>query len=384
MSSIEDKSVLRVLFLSLVFGCCAVVAGPRVAIADALGAAELDPALRVQHQLRIETEFSTPTLEFDFPELHIGSAEYPDGPTGATVFYFPGKAHAAVDVRGGAPGTHLTAALNNGYPDDTPPFVDAISFAGGSGYGLEAVSGVMAGLLATRNYSGKWYDIGIVPGAIIYDFGRRENGIHPDKRLGLAAFRAARTGKFYLGARGAGRLAGTGWYFGPPYMEPSGQGGAFRRVGSTRIAVFTVVNANGAIVDRDGVVRRGNRDPKTGKRSLIEADLVAGSRERSWGRELGARSQPGGLTRATTITVVVTNQKLAYAQLRRLAIFVHTSMAKAIRPFHASTDGDTLFAVSTASDDNEALRFEDLATYAAELAWDAVLASIPVDSEASQ
>ncbi len=355
------------------------VGGAGQAPADTAIAAGLDPALRVQHALPIETEFSTPTLRFDFPELQIGTAEYPDGPTGTTVFYFPAKAHAVADVRGGAPGTHLTAALDNGYPDDLPPFVDAVCLSGGSGYGLEAVAGVMAGLHAKRDYSGKWYDIGIVPGAIIYDFGRRENGIHPDKRLGLAAFRAARPGVFYQGARGAGRSAGAGWYFGPPYMEPSGQGGAFRRVGSTRIAVFTVVNSNGAIVDRKGVVRRGNRDPRTGKRTLIEEDLRAGTRRPSWGETLGAAPAAGGLTRATTITLVVTNQKLAYAQLRRLAIFVHTSMAKAIRPFHAATDGDTLFAVSTASDDNPELRFEDLATHAAELAWDAVLASIPED-----
>ncbi len=364
----------------LLAGLASVAVTPRGSAADSESTTgSLDPALRVQHGLRIETEFSTPTLVFDFPGLRVGTAEYPEGPTGATVFYFPNKAYAVVDVRGGAPGTHLTAALDNGYTADQKPFVDAVSFAGGSGYGLEAVAGVMAGLHAKRNYSGKWYDIGIVPGAIIYDFGRRENGIHPDKRLGLAAFRAATPGVFYLGARGAGRSAGTGWYFGPPYMEPSGQGGAFRRVGDTRIAVFTVVNANGAIVDRAGIVRRGNRDPKTGKRSLIEQDLRAGTRRFAWGELLGLESGAGGLTRATTITLVVTNQTLAYAELRRLAIYVHTSMAKAIRPFHASTDGDTLFALSTATHDDPGLRFADLATHAAEAAWDAVLASIPTD-----
>ncbi len=348
------------------------------ATADEAGPATLDRALTVQHALPIETLFATPRFEFDFPEIQIGTAEYPDGPTGVTVFYFPGKAHVVADVRGGAPGTHLTAALANGYAADTPPYVDAVCLSGGSGYGLESVAGVMAGLHDTRGRSGKWYDIGIVPGAIIYDFGRRENGIHPDKRLGLAAFRAAQPGRFYPGARGAGRSAGTGWYFGRPYMEPSGQGGAFRQVGGTKIAVFTVVNANGAIVDRAGVVRRGNRDPETGVRTLIEDDLRRGTRQRV-PRNAGAASDARGLTRATTITLVVTNQKLAYADLRRLAIYVHTSMARAIRPFHAATDGDTLFAASTATHDDPALRFADLATHAADVAWDAVLASIPID-----
>ncbi len=341
----------------------------------------LDPALTVQHGLPIETSFSTPVLRFDFPEMRIGTAEYPDGPTGVTVFHFPSKAHAVVDVRGGAPGTHLTAALRNGYRDDQPPFLDAVCLSGGSGYGLESISGVMAGLHDTRGRSGKWYDIGIVPGAIIYDFGRRENGIHPDKRLGLAAFRTAQPGIFYQGARGAGRSAGAGWYFGPPYMEPSGQGGAFRQVGDTKIAVFTVVNSNGAIVDREGVVRRGNRDPETGVRTRIEDDVRTGARRPSWEDARGKATTPGGLTRATTITLLVVNQRLGYADLRRLAIFVHTSMARAIQPFHAATDGDTLFAVSTASHDDPGLRFADLASHAADVAWEAVLASIPLDPE---
>ena len=54
--------------------------------------------------------------------------------------------------------------------------------------------------------------------------------------------------------------------------EPSGQGGAFRQIGPTRVAVFTVVNAFGAIVDRDGTVVRGHRDPERGTRTaLVEA-----------------------------------------------------------------------------------------------------------------
>ena len=40
-----------------------------------------------------------PVLEFDFPGMRIGLAEYDDGPTGTTVFYFPGGVIAAADVR---------------------------------------------------------------------------------------------------------------------------------------------------------------------------------------------------------------------------------------------------------------------------------------------
>jgi L-aminopeptidase/D-esterase-like protein len=42
-------------------------------------------------------------LRFDFPGMLIGVAEYEEGPTGTTVFYFPKGIKAAVDARGGAP-----------------------------------------------------------------------------------------------------------------------------------------------------------------------------------------------------------------------------------------------------------------------------------------
>ena len=46
-----------------------------------------------------------PSLRFEFPEMRVGIAEYDEGPTGTTVFYFPNGVKGAVDVRGGAPGT---------------------------------------------------------------------------------------------------------------------------------------------------------------------------------------------------------------------------------------------------------------------------------------
>jgi len=52
-----------------------------------------------------------PALTFDFPGVKIGVAEYEEGPTGTTVLYFPKPVVAAVDVRGGAPGTVNTDGL---------------------------------------------------------------------------------------------------------------------------------------------------------------------------------------------------------------------------------------------------------------------------------
>jgi L-aminopeptidase/D-esterase-like protein len=287
-------------------------------------------------------------LTFDFPGLRVGVAEYEEGPTGCTVFHFTGGAMLERDVRGGSPGTF-------GELD----WVDAICLAGGSLYGLEACTGVAAELFEQRNYDTGWTAIADVTGAIIFDFGPRGNAVYPDKELGRAALRAAQEGSFPLGQRGAGRSATVGKTFGFELAEPGGQGGAFRQIGPTRVAVFTVVNAVGAIVDRDGKVVRGHFDRPAGERQTlvdgIEARLTGGN---------------------TTLTVVATNQKLDRWLLRQLARQVHTSMARAIHPFHALTDGDVLFAATTNEVENDALDSVTLGVVASELAWDAVLAAV--------
>ena len=356
---------------------CAVLIGVYVVgLAERQSTAQLEPgkgdSSTSPKKLIPKTSFDGPALEFDFPSLRIGVAEYEEGPTGTTVFHFPKRVFAAVDVRGGAPGTLMTDGIRFGYDDNDAPRVDAICFAGGSCYGLEAATGVMAEILRVRGNSNKKEDIAYVPGAIVFDFNHRNNVIHPDKELGRAAFKAAKPGRFLLGPRGAGRFVHAGGYFGPEYRERSGQGGAFRQVGDTKIAVFTIVNSVGAIVDRQGKVVRGNRDPKSGKRTSIEDDLKTGKRAKSKTAPEGTRSPSAN----TTITLVVTNQRLSYLHLQRLAIQTHTSLNRAIQPFHTADDGDTLFAVTTGEVKNEKLSLRDLSTHAADLAWEAVLSSL--------
>lgn len=77
----------------------------------------------------------------------------------------------------------------------------------------------------------------------------------------------------------------------------------------------------------------------------------------------------------TTLTVVVTNQRLDRRELRQLGRQVHASMARAIHPFHALPDGDVLYAVTTAEVENPAVDPIGLSVVASELAWDAVLTS---------
>jgi L-aminopeptidase/D-esterase-like protein len=304
--------------------------------------------------LTILTEFDGPQLTFDIPGLSIGVAEYPEGPTGCTVFRFAEIAQTAVDVRGGWAGT-----------TQEYDYSDAICLCGGSLIGLEAVFGVTAGIFAERDYSIKAGGNPVVNGAVVYDYGRRENSIHPDIALGRAALAAAKPDVFPLGSRGAGRSTTAGKFYGAAGSEYSGQGGAFTEVGEVKMAVFTVVNALGAIVDRSGQVVKGNYDPATGARRTYAEDV----RQR-----LGDSPYDDAPGRNTTLTVVVTNQKLDRYRLSQLGKQVHSSMARAIQPFNTVWDGDTLYTVTT--DQVEGINTTSLGIIASELAWDAVLAAV--------
>ena len=154
-------------------------------------------------------------------------------------------------------------------------------------------------------------------------------------------------------------------------MERSGQGAAFLNLKSTRLAVFTVVNARGVIIDREGRVIAGNRDI-SGSRISVATALGDGR------QSANCIPLDSGLTDSTTLTLVVTNRVLDQSQLRRLAVETHSSMARAIQPFHTSRDGDTLFAVTTANCEARDPHVDELSVYASELAWDAVLNSVPL------
>lgn len=324
-----------------------------------------------QNGLVASTAMDGPALTFDWPAIEVGVASYEEGPTGVTVIRFPKRASMTVDIRGGAPGTVNTDALRLG---NGRPFTDAIVFSGGSAYGEETIPAVATALKDDGVRSGDWLDVAFVAGAIIYDFGgRRFNEVYPDKRLAQAALRAARPGVFPLGAQGAGRMAMQGGYFG--CNAHSGQGGAFRQIGAVKIAAFTVVNAYGAVTDRAGRLVACNR-PKSWGNLTMTSELLRNlpqSLKANW--DAVAAPDLGG-TRNTTVSLIVTNQKLDSASLQRMAVQVHTSMARAIQPFSTSEDGDTLYAASTQEIDSE-LTPLTLMTIAGETMWDAVLASVP-------
>ena len=331
------------------------------------GALPAAAAQGVQQDLEPRLNQGDRVLEFDWPAIRVGTGEYAEGPTGVTVFHFDRKVYAAIDVRGGGPGTVNSDYLRLGYDYAE---LDAVVFAGGSWYGLEAATAVASALkddgIRDGNAFGLEPNIALSVGSIIFDFGaRRLNEIYPDKKLAQAAFRAARPGKFPLGAEGAGRFAVTGGLFGCNAL--SGQGGAFRQIGDVKIAAFTVVNALGVVTDRDGRVV-ACYGPDGPAKNLRAADLLAA---------YPAKKETSGERKNTTISLVVTNQKLDPSELQRLAVQVHTSMARGIQPFATIFDGDVLYAVSTAEIEEPVFTSAELGVIASEVMWDAILASVP-------
>ena len=312
--------------------------------------------------LTIRAHTGDRVLEFDFPALRIGIAEYPDGPTGTTVLHFPDGAGVALDVRGGSPG------IVGDYG-----FVHAIVLSGGSLLGLEAASGVAAELFAQRGNVARWDTIPLVSGGIVYDFGGRDNSIYPDKRLGRAALRNAVAGRFPLGARGAGSSVTVGNGFAFDRGEAAGQGAAFREIGGVKLFACTILNAVGAIFDRQGQLVLGHRDRTTGERSTFAEDL----QQRIEAAARSADETHDGVGRNTTLTVVVTNQTVQGHDLVQLGRQVHSSMARAIRPFHTRDDGDALWMVSTREVDLSHWSVTALGVAASEVVWDAVLAAHP-------
>src|SRR5256885_15777431 len=104
------------------------------------------------------TRFTARNLITDVPGLRVGQAEDMALRTGVTVLLPDSPVRTVVDIRGGAPGTRETDALD---PASLGVKADAIVISGGSAFGLDAASGVMAWLSAEGR--GFWLPTGPAP-----------------------------------------------------------------------------------------------------------------------------------------------------------------------------------------------------------------------------
>lgn len=256
------------------------------------------------------------------------------GDTGVTALVAadPAGMVAAVDVRGGGPGTRETDLLE---PHNTVERVHAIMLCGGSAFGLAAADGAMAELeLRGRGFpvfgeGAPGPRVPIVPAAVIFDLVVGEASHRPGAADGAAAVATAldtERSDLTSGSVGAGCGATAG-------VLRGGVGHASATAAGYTVAACVVANPVGSVVD-----------PATG---LLYGDPSQPAVDLERFRRL-ERPAP---KLNTTIGVIATDAPLTKAQLKRIAMTGHDGIARAVRPAHSPLDGDTLFAVSTAVDE---------------------------------
>lgn len=275
----------------------------------------------------------------DIAGVRVGHADDAELASGVTAVVFDTPAVAAMDVRGGGPGTRESALLD---PVNTVERIDAIALAGGSAFGLEAGGGVQAWLAEQgRGFKIRDAIIPIVPGAICFDLlngGDKNWGRYaPYRELGYVAAAAAST-SFALGSVGAGLGATTANFKG-------GVGSASATTpGGVRVAALAVVNAVGSVTVGDGPwfwAAPFEVDGEFGGRGWPEAFTPAMQAMRIKGGAAATASEN------TTLAVVVTDAILTKPQAKRLAMMAQTGFARAIYPVHAPLDGDIVLAAAT-------------------------------------
>ncbi|MGW1796987.1 P1 family peptidase [Streptomyces sp. NPDC001984] len=262
--------------------------------------------------------------------------------TGTTVVLAPeGGAVAAVDVRGGGPGTKETDALD---PRNLVRKVEAIVLTGGSAYGLDSASGVMAWLeergRGVRVGTDPAHVVPVVPAACVFDLGRGGDfRARPDAAMGRAAIEAAAASALGAGVREGCVGAGTGAVVGP---LKGGVGTASTVLDSgITVAALVVANAAGSAMDPETGVLYG--ELFQGRVKYPEAHVHEAARLRL--AEAAAESAAPPLN--TTLAVVATDAELSKAQAQKLAGTAHDGIARAVRPVHLLNDGDTVFALAT-------------------------------------
>ncbi|HLJ69880.1 MAG TPA: P1 family peptidase [Roseiarcus sp.] len=270
----------------------------------------------------------------DLDGVAVGAAEDERIASGVSIVVFETPAVASIAIHGGAPAARDTALLE---PEMTVPAVDALVLSGGSAFGLDAAGGAQARLLEIgRGYPVGPFRVPIVPSASLFDlanggdknWGRRS----PYWDLGYEA--ASKAGKaFALGTAGAG--------YGATTSDLKGGLGSASAVSSRGFLVGALVAANAV-----GRATRGSC-PHFWAAPYERGGEFGGLGEGRAAADALTMRLKNEAPANTTIGVVVTDAALTKAQMKRVATMAQDGYALAIRPAHAPTDGDIVFAATT-------------------------------------
>ena len=294
--------------------------------------------------------------------VRIGQVENAKAGTGCTVLMAENGMRAGLDIRGGGPASRESQLLN---PLMAAQAIHAVVLAGGSAFGLEAASGVMA-YLEEHGYG---FDVGVtkvplVAQSDIFDLTVGDTSVRPDRGMGYEAARRAMEAPNYRdGNYGAGCGATVGKILGMDYCMKSGIGSYAVQTGALQVGAIAVVNALGDIFDW-----------KTGKQiaGLLSEDRRS-LRSTAAQMKTSIESVNNRFTGNTTLAVVITNAVFNKTQLCKIAGMAQDGVARAIHPVHTSADGDSVYAVSVGAVEAD----QDLTgTLAAEVVSEAILRAV--------
>lgn len=295
----------------------------------------------------------------DVPGIRVGHYTDRKGGTGCTVILCETSTGAAVDARGGAPGTRETDVL---HPANVVRKCHAVVFSGGSAFGLASADGVMRWCAEQGiGFPTKLRNVPIVSAAVLFDLGVADPLAFPGNEAGYAAASRAKRGAIAEGSTGAGTGATVAKLLGGEGRSIKGGVGTASVVGPRGLLVGALVVSNcvGSIFD-----------PDTG-------ECVAGPRAEGGGfvplpGAMAMRTaEMDAMLQNTTLMCVATNAGLGSHELQRLAIQAHDGFARVVVPAHTFGDGDVAFAlamgkVETRADD--ALTIGMMASHAVEQA----------------
>jgi L-aminopeptidase/D-esterase-like protein len=274
----------------------------------------------------------------DIPGIRVGHTHDERVASGVTAVIIDADNVASGVTRGGAPGSRDMTLLE---PEMRASGINAVVLSGGSLFGLDAAGGVVNALRDT----GVGIRIGsinvpIAVQAITFDLlngGDKAWGMKPPYwQLGAEAAQRAAGGRFALGSVGGGYGVTTATLKGGV-----GSASAVTPSGFT-VGAIVVVNALGTATIGEGPHFWAAPYETAGEFGGL------GLPQRFSDGDLALRMK-GGVPPppSTTIAFVACNAVLTKAEAKRIAIMADDGLARAVRPAHAPTDGDTVIAAAT-------------------------------------
>ena len=294
-------------------------------------------------------------------DVRIGNAENKEAGTGCTVIIRESGMCAGLDVRGGGPASRESELLK---PVAAAQSIHAVLLSGGSAFGLDAAGGVQQYL----EERGVGFDVGVtkvplVCQSCLFDLTVARADVRPDRAMGYAACQNAEAGNYRDGSFGAGTGATVGKLCGMERCMKSGIGSYAVQCGELMVGAIVAVNALGDVFDwKDGKKAAGLlNEERTG---------FASSEEQLYSSIEVVENK---FVNNTTIGVVITNAAFDKTSLCKIAAMAQNGLARAIRPVHTTTDGDSLYALSTGG---VAADLDVVGTLAAQVVSEAILRAV--------